>query len=139
MCSTVLAASDVDASRSSEPCNAWAAQRMHVLRAPVDCLDSRLWGLPGAVMTGLFAGNHGEAGPKAHRAIKAAAGGKPANRRAGAGLSARTPSAAAGLHATKQGRCQKEKRTAKRTLPGVMVADRAEAGTAAAHHGAHVT
>eukprot|EP00291_Cryptomonas_curvata_P014657 CAMPEP_0172154606 /NCGR_PEP_ID=MMETSP1050-20130122/2134_1 /TAXON_ID=233186 /ORGANISM="Cryptomonas curvata, Strain CCAP979/52" /LENGTH=227 /DNA_ID=CAMNT_0012823353 /DNA_START=177 /DNA_END=860 /DNA_ORIENTATION=- len=81
---------------------------------------------------GLFAGNHGEAGPKSHRANKAAAGGKPAHRRAGAGLTVRAPSAVAGLHATKQGRCQKERKTAKRTLPGVFVMDRAGAGTAPA-------
>ncbi len=89
-----------------------------------------------ATTAGLFAGDHGEAGPKSHRANKAAAGGKPAHRRAG---SVRAPSAVAGLHTTKQGRCQKEKKTAKRTLPGVFVMDRTGAGTAPAHQGAHVT
>ncbi len=88
-------------------------------------------------MAGLFAGNHGESGPKAHRANKAAAGGKLAHRRAGTGQ-VRAPSAVAGLHTTKQGRCQKGKKTAKRTLPGVFVIDRAEATTAPAQQGAHI-
>jgi hypothetical protein len=87
-------------------------------------------------MAGLFAGNHGEAGPKAHRAIKAAAGGKPSHRRAGTGHSARAASTAAGMHKTKQGRCQKDKRAAKRTLPGLFGMVRAEVGEAAAHQGA---
>ena len=67
---------------------------------------------------GLYGGRHENGESKSRKAAKAA-GAKGTNWRAGAcvGRPRKVQTAEASVHATKHGRCQKERKTAVRTLP----------------------